>query len=178
MLPDLKKEWFTRSFFGAVFHPKATGKRRIFTLSHVALVENSNSTICPFGSYPHPENSTLPDKSPQKALFYTDYSKFWPRCPQSFPQGVGNFSGKLWKSPQERGEFSTGVKAGRKGDFPSVSGGRKGGERGDFFFKKGLHFRGKCAIIGESIPYPTYPWHSWIARQTPTLKVEGSNPFG
>ena len=23
-----------------------------------------------------------------------------------------------------------------------------------------------------------YPWHSWIARQTPTLKVEGSNPFG
>ena len=22
------------------------------------------------------------------------------------------------------------------------------------------------------------PWHSWIARQTPTLKVEGSNPFG
>ena len=24
----------------------------------------------------------------------------------------------------------------------------------------------------------TYPWHSWIARQTPTLKVEGSNPFG
>ena len=24
----------------------------------------------------------------------------------------------------------------------------------------------------------TCPWHSWIARQTPTLKVEGSNPFG
>ena len=23
-----------------------------------------------------------------------------------------------------------------------------------------------------------YPWHSWIARQTPTLQVEGSNPFG
>ena len=23
-----------------------------------------------------------------------------------------------------------------------------------------------------------YPWHSWIARQTPTLKVNGSNPFG
>ena len=22
------------------------------------------------------------------------------------------------------------------------------------------------------------PWHSWIARQTPTLKAEGSNPFG
>ena len=24
----------------------------------------------------------------------------------------------------------------------------------------------------------TYPWHSWIARQTPTLKVSGSNPLG
>ena len=23
-----------------------------------------------------------------------------------------------------------------------------------------------------------YPWHSWIARQTPTLKVVGSNPIG
>ena len=23
-----------------------------------------------------------------------------------------------------------------------------------------------------------YPWHSWIARQTPTLKANGSNPFG
>ncbi len=23
-----------------------------------------------------------------------------------------------------------------------------------------------------------YPWHSWIARQTPTLKVAGSNPVG
>ena len=22
------------------------------------------------------------------------------------------------------------------------------------------------------------PWHSWIARQTPTLKVSGSNPLG
>ena len=22
------------------------------------------------------------------------------------------------------------------------------------------------------------PWHSWIARQTPTLKVAGSNPVG
>ncbi len=24
----------------------------------------------------------------------------------------------------------------------------------------------------------TCPWHSWIARQTPTLKVSGSNPLG
>ena len=23
-----------------------------------------------------------------------------------------------------------------------------------------------------------YPWHSWIARQTPTLKAVGSNPIG
>ena len=23
-----------------------------------------------------------------------------------------------------------------------------------------------------------YPWHSWIARQTPTLKASGSNPLG
>ena len=22
------------------------------------------------------------------------------------------------------------------------------------------------------------PWHSWIARKTPTLEDEGSNPFG
>ena len=22
------------------------------------------------------------------------------------------------------------------------------------------------------------PWHSWIARQTPTLKASGSNPLG
>ena len=27
-------------------------------------------------------------------------------------------------------------------------------------------------------PRKIYPWHSWIARQTPTLKVNGSNPFG
>ena len=140
MLPDLKKEWFPRSFFGAVFHPKATEKRRIFPAVARCPCGKPNSTICPFGSYPHPKNSTLPDKSPQKALFYTDYSRFWPRCPQSFPQVVGNFSGKLWKSPQERGEFSTGVKAGRKGDFPSVSGGRKGGARDDFFSKRGCIF--------------------------------------
>ena len=31
-----------------------------------------------------------------------------------------------------------------------------------------------CAARTISI----YPWLSWIARQTPTLKVEGSNPFG
>ena len=33
----------------------------------------------------------------------------------------------------------------------------------------------------ERIPFNKLnicPWHSWIARQTPTLKVEGSNPFG
>ena len=23
-----------------------------------------------------------------------------------------------------------------------------------------------------------YPWHSWIARETPTLEVAGSNPVG
>ena len=140
MLPYLKKEWQPRSFFDVVFLPKSHGK----TPGSVSVARchcgKLHSVICPFGSYPHHVYSTLPDKSPQKALFYTDYSRFWPRCPQSFPQGVGNFSGKLWKSPQERGEFSTGVKAGRKGDFPSVSGGRKGGERGDFFSKRGCNF--------------------------------------
>ena len=33
----------------------------------------------------------------------------------------------------------------------------------------------------EKLCYNTmriYPWHSWIARQTPTLKVAGSNPVG
>ncbi len=34
-----------------------------------------------------------------------------------------------------------------------------------------------CGSVSASAR-PNYPWHSWIARQTPTLKVEGSNPFG
>lgn len=27
-------------------------------------------------------------------------------------------------------------------------------------------------------PSHIYPWHSWIARKTPTLEVAGSNPVG
>ncbi len=37
-----------------------------------------------------------------------------------------------------------------------------------------LCYNKEAPSIGEYI----CPWHSWIARQTPTLKVEGSNPFG
>ncbi len=33
-------------------------------------------------------------------------------------------------------------------------------------------------IIYDIISFVICPWLSWIARQTPTLKVEGSNPFG
>ena len=29
-----------------------------------------------------------------------------------------------------------------------------------------------------TIHFNIYPWHSWIARQTPTLKAVGSNPIG
>ena len=47
----------------------------------------------------------------------------------------------------------------------------------NIFSKKGLQFRTECGIIAE-YKFHIYPWHSWIARQTPTLKVEGSNPFG
>ena len=28
------------------------------------------------------------------------------------------------------------------------------------------------------MPSHNYPWHSWIARKTPTLEVAGSNPVG
>ena len=40
----------------------------------------------------------------------------------------------------------------------------------------------KKVCYNREVPITRYtdtcPWHSWIARQTPTLKVEGSNPFG
>ena len=50
---------------------------------------------------------------------------------------------------------------------------------GNTFFGKGLAFLGSLWYNSEvRIHQYTYPWHSWIARQTPTLKVEGSNPFG
>ena len=38
-------------------------------------------------------------------------------------------------------------------------------------------FPARTEILALKIKY-FYPWHSWIARQTPTLKVNGSNPFG
>ena len=49
--------------------------------------------------------------------------------------------------------------------------------RHTLFLKKGLLFRKVYGIISR-YEQNIYPWHSWIARQTPTLKVEGSNPFG
>ena len=45
------------------------------------------------------------------------------------------------------------------------------------FFQKGLAFFQQVCYNNE-VQFHIYPWHSWIARQTPTLKVEGSNPFG
>ena len=49
------------------------------------------------------------------------------------------------------------------------------------FFEKGLAiYAGSCYNehrVQTAPPY-LYPWHSWIARQTPTLKVVGSNPIG
>ena len=32
--------------------------------------------------------------------------------------------------------------------------------------------------VKGSLKINIYPWHSWIARQTPTLKAVGSNPIG
>ena len=43
-------------------------------------------------------------------------------------------------------------------------------------FKKHFTFQHFCAKMAKHTYL--YPWHSWIARQTPTLKVAGSNPVG
>ena len=86
------------------------------------------------------------------------------------------FSGSLWKNPQGDREFSTGVNTGSEGSILSKTGGETVFSKATFFQKGVAFFSDLWYNIKVSIY--TYPWHSWIARQTPTLKVEGSNPFG
>ena len=51
------------------------------------------------------------------------------------------------------------------------------------YWLRGLSKYFLCEKLAKAVPLcynmeDIYPWHSWIARQTPTLQVEGSNPFG
>ena len=41
-------------------------------------------------------------------------------------------------------------------------------------FRKSLDLNGQKMYNNQYI----YPWHSWIARKTPTLEAAGSNPVG
>ena len=82
-------------------------------------------------------------------LFYVYESRFW--------QFANKYERKLNRKSQSLSE---------KAQF-----------RRTLFLKKGLLFRKVYGIISW-YKQNIYPWHSWIARQTPTLKVEGSNPFG
>ena len=50
------------------------------------------SSINPFGGSPHPQNSTLPDQNPKKALFYADFSTPSPQMSTDFPTGCGELS--------------------------------------------------------------------------------------
>ena len=54
--------------------------------------------ITPFGDYPQGGWNTEFVKTREKALRYAEISEFRIRCPQSFPQAVEKFSGKLWKT--------------------------------------------------------------------------------
>ena len=45
-----------------------------------------------------------------------------------------------------------------------------------YFIAKRFHLTQSNFVATQRVAI--CPWHSWIARQTPTLKVEGSNPFG